>query len=96
MSVEDVSGNKFTEKEQSMNYKKIIGKGNYFSSTKEFIVFTNEKGKHIKVNFLFDWSYDTDGVQDRQLYNFSGHGRYREETKKLLEKYCKQNFPNLH
>jgi hypothetical protein len=98
MSVEEDLENTFTEQEQSMVYKDIIRKGKYDSCTKEFVVFTNQKGKHIKVQFTFSWSYDEDGggFQYSELSNFSGHGRYKEETRKWLENYCKENFPDLH
>lgn len=98
MSAEEDLGNTFQEQEQSMVYKEKIRKRKYDCRTKEFVVFTNQKGKHVKVHFLFDWSYDEDGsgFQYSELSNFSGHGRYKEETRKWLEKYCKDNFPDLH
>lgn len=91
----------YREEEQSMNYKKIIRKnGTCSRRTKEYIIFSDENDKnkkHIKVQFDFDWSYEEeDGFEYTELSNFSGHGKYKEDTRKFLEDYCKKYFPDLH
>ena len=91
----------FEVETESMKYKKIINKSKdelINSSTKEYIIFkdTSNISKKVKVSFLFDWSYDTDGFCYKHFYHFSGHKKRNEEEKNWLENYCKENYPDGH